>query len=84
MVLQAALLYEEKFTMQTLAKLLYKFCHVHKVTKEENKKVEVFQKPNVFNTPEEAYELAGIELQERCSEEHAYGPVFKEIIELLY
>ena len=83
-ILTAAILYGEKFTMATLANLLFKFCHVHRVTGSENKLLERFQKTDVFNTPEEAYQLAGIELEKVTDKEDKYESVFQEIISLLY
>ena len=56
---------EEKNPVDTLVNLYTeKYAKYNYVTQDENQKLRPFQKLGVFKTPEIAYELAGIELEE--------------------
>lgn len=81
-IMEAALMYKDKFDLCMLTKLLYKFCHVHRVTKEENRRLMEHQGVHVFESPEEAYARAGIELEQVGDYKH--DPVFVELIEILH
>ena len=54
--------HEKQFTISELVKLVYRYSHVHYVTKEENQLLRPYQKVSTFESPEESYKLAGIEM----------------------
>ena len=83
-IISEAIRDSENFTTKKLAELLFKFCRVHKVTREENRRLERHQKADTFTCPKLSYTQAEIVLEKVRDTEDSYEKIFTEIIELLY
>lgn len=73
--------YKKDFNMCILAEHLHDFCHVHRVTAEENGRLIQYQKVHVFTTPDECYKLAEIDLEQ--VEDYKGDATFSKVLELI-
>lgn len=74
----------DEFTMKTLARLLYKFCRVNKVTKQENNRLTQYQKADTFSYPKRSYRQAEITLEKVGKGKDMYESIFRELMDILY
>ena len=82
-IMRQAIILGDGWDRCTLAKLAYKFCRTNRVTKEENKDLEPYQKTDTFTYPKSSYRNAKIELEKVRKGQDTYDPIFKELIESL-